>query len=296
MNGKLLRSILFVPANVPRFVQKASSCMADAIVLDLEDSVPFDQKIQTRKALEKSIADLSKSHASIMVRVNNTPDLLEDDVQTAVCERLDALFVPKVDSADQIVKLDYLTKEIEATKGLDVGRIRFSIHIESPLGLLRLENIVASCDRIESISLGMLSFFPNMGIELTKDASALLTPMSQVAITAKAYGVIPTGVLGSVAEFRDLKAFANSAFRAKELGFEGSICVHPDQVSILNRIFVPDSESLAKARRIIEAFEEAAQIGRASTTLDGRMVDTPIYRKALATLKKFDSVKKRGGF
>ncbi|MGC8658192.1 MAG: HpcH/HpaI aldolase/citrate lyase family protein [Desulfomonilaceae bacterium] len=292
MNFKIMRSLLFVPANVRRFVEKASSCGADAIVLDLEDSVPPDRKIETRNGLQHGIAIAGKGPANIMVRVNNTADLLEDDVQVAVCERLDALFVPKVDSADQIVKLDYLTKEIEATKGLEVGRIRFSLHVEGPLGLLHLERIAASCDRIESISLGVDDYCMAMGIELTPDASALLWPMTQLAITAKAYGVIPLGVLGSVAEFRDLEAFEGSAIRARNLGFEGSICVHPDQVSVLNRVFTPDKESVNKARRIIEAFKEAEQKGRASTTVDGRMVDTPVYRRALATVKKFDAVTK----
>ena len=142
------------------------------------------------------------------------------------------------------------------------------------------------------MSIGVDDYLAALGIKLTEDASALFVPMTQMVIIAKAYGIIPIGVLGSVAEFRDLEAFENSAVRARDLGSEGSICVHPDQVAILNRVFSPTEESVAAARKIIETFEEAVQKGRASTSLDGRMVDTPIYKQALATVEKFEAIRR----
>ena len=292
MNSKILRSVLVVPVNVPRFVEKACLRGSDAIVLDLEDSVPVDQKKQARNDLENAISVAGRGPAELMVRINNDLDLLEADIEAAVCERLDAIFIPKVESSEQLIKLDYLIREIEAIKGVTVGKIKFSIHIESPLGLLRLEKIASSSDRIESISIGVDDYCAALGIELTKEASVLFVPMTEMVIIAKAYGIIPIGVLGSVAEFRDMKAFENSALRARELGSEGSICVHPDQVAILNRVFSPTEESVATAGRIIEAFEEAVKRGRASTSLDGRMVDTPIYKQALTTIEKFEAIKR----
>jgi citrate lyase subunit beta/citryl-CoA lyase len=116
--------------------------------------------------------------------------------------------------------------------------------------------------------------------------------MSQLVITAKAFGIIPIGVMGSVAEFRDLKIFEEAAQKARNLGSEGSICVHPDQVTVLNRVFSPSEESALHSKRIIAAFEEAVKRGRASTSLDGRMVDTPIYKQALAAIEKFEAIEK----
>ncbi|MGO8823164.1 MAG: HpcH/HpaI aldolase/citrate lyase family protein [Desulfomonilaceae bacterium] len=291
MNSKILRSVLVVPVNVPRFVEKACLRGADAIVLDMEDSVPVDRKKQARNDIADAISVAGLGSAQLMVRINNDPDLIEADVESAVCKRLDALFIPKVESAEQLVKLDNLTREIEAFKGLAPGKVKFSIHVESPLGLLRLEKIAASTERIESMSIGVDDYLAALGIKLTEDASALFVPMTQMVIIAKAYGIIPICVLGSVAEFRDLEAFENSAVRARDLGSEGSICVHPDQVAILNRVFSPTEEVVASARKIIETFEEAVQKGRASTSLDGRMVDTPIYKQALKTVEKFEAIR-----
>lgn len=290
MNAKIFRSVLIVPANVPRFVEKACLRGADAIVLDLEDSVPPEQKKDARNDLEKAISLVGKGNAQVMVRINNDPQLLESDLEAAVCKRTNALFVPKVESPEQVVRLNYMIKEIEAVKGLDVGKIKFSIHIESPLALLALEKIVLSSDRIESVSLGVDDYCFAMGIDLTKDALALLFPMSQLIMVAKAHGIVPIGVLGSVAEYKNLQDFKNSAEKARDLGSEGSICVHPDQVGILNRVFSPSGESLSEARRIKAVFEEAVQTGRASTTLDGRMVDTPIYKRALAIIERSEVI------
>jgi citrate lyase subunit beta/citryl-CoA lyase len=292
MHSKILRSVLVVPVNVPRFVEKASLRGADAIVLDLEDSVPIDQKKRARDNLADTISVAGRGSTQLMVRINNDPDFIEADIESAVCKRLDALFIPKVESPDQLVKLDNFTREIEASKGLIPGKVKFSIHVESPLGLLRLEKIVSSTERIESISIGVDDYLAALGVKLTKDASSLFLPITQLVITAKAYGIIPLGVLGSVAEFRDLNMFENSAIRARDMGSEGSICVHPDQVAILNRVFSPTEESVAVARKIIKVFEEAVQKGRASTSLDGRMVDTPIFKQAVATVEKFEAIRR----
>ena len=292
MNYKLLRSILVVPANVPKFVERSASRNADAIVLDLEDSVPQDQKNAAREMLAGSISSAGRGVATLMVRVNNETELLEPDIETAVCERLDALFIPKVESPEQLVRIDRLTTEIEAAKGLETRKIKFSLHIESPLGLLNIVDIAKSTPRIESMSLGVDDSCVAMGVNLTADAAVLFGPMSQLIITAKAFGIIPIGVMGSVAEFRDLKIFEESAQRGRDLGSEGSICVHPDQVNVLNRVFSPSEESVAHSRRVIEVFEEAVSRGRASTSLDGRMVDTPIYKQALAAIKKLEHIKR----
>ncbi len=292
MNYKFLRSILVVPVNVPKFVERASSRNADAIVLDLEDSVPLDQKIVARGMLEDAMAMCGRGAATLMVRVNNEPELLEADIETAVSHRLDALFIPKVESPEQLVKIDHLTTEIEAAKGLEIRKIRFSLHIESPLGLLNMVEIARSTARIESMSIGVDDYCAAMGVSLTPDASVLFGPMSQLVITAKAFGIIPIGVMGSVAEFRDLKIFEEAAQKARNLGSEGSICVHPDQVTVLNRVFSPSEESALHSKRIIAAFEEAVKRGRASTSLDGRMVDTPIYKQALAAIERFEAIEK----
>lgn len=292
MNHRILRSMLMVPVNVRKFVEKAASRNADAIVLDLEDSVPHNQKNLARGMLEEAISIAGRGVSTLMVRVNNEPELLEKDIEMAVCERLDTLFIPKVESPGQLVKIDHLTTEIEASKGLETHRIKFSLHVESPLGMLNMLEVVKSTPRVESISIGVDDYCAAIGARLTSDASVLVVPMSQMIMTAKALGIIPIGVMGSVAEFRNPPVFEESAQKARDLGSEGSICVHPDQVVVLNRVFSPSEESIEHSRRVIAVFEEAVSRGRASTSLDGRMVDTPIYKQALSNIAKFEAIRK----
>ena len=292
MNLTILRSVLMTPVNVTKFVEKACLRGADAVALDLEDSIPAHEKIQARTMLKNAISIAGKGVSKLMVRVNNEPELLEEDIEAAVCERLDAIFIPKVETAAQVVKLDYMTREIEASRGLELGKIRFSIHIESPQGILLLPEIARSSSRIESMSIGVDDYCAALGVGISDDLSVLLVPMTQMIITAKAFGIIPIGVLGSVAEFRNLETFESSAIKARNLGSEGSICVHPDQVPILNSVFAPTEEDVSLAQRIVDAFTEAVKDGRASTSLDGRMVDTPIYKQALSTLEKLHAIER----
>ena len=175
-------------------------------------------------------------------------------------------------------------------RGIEPGRIKLSLHIESPTGLLRLEEIAAASPRIESMSLGMDDYCLSLGVEPSPGGSELFFPLCMIATVCKAAGIGAIGILGSVAEFRDLEVFEKAAEAGRQLGCSGAYCIHPDQVQILNRVFSPSAEKIEHARRVVEVFEEGLRKGRASMTLDDRMVDTPVYKQAKVVLERAEAV------
>jgi citrate lyase subunit beta/citryl-CoA lyase len=140
------------------------------------------------------------------------------------------------------------------------------------------------------MGLGPEDYCLSLGVEPSADGIELLYGVSRVVTVCKATGIQPVGLLGSVADFRDLAAFEGAATRARHLGCQGAGCIHPEQVVILNRVFSPDPERVQYARRAVDAFEEGLRRGTASVNLDGRMVDIPVYRRAQIILQRAQAI------
>jgi citrate lyase subunit beta/citryl-CoA lyase len=280
------RSSLILPVNVPRFVEKAYARGADAIVLDLEDSVPTQEKASARKLVRDSLALAGRGGAEVLVRVNNDPTLLADDIEASVHPGLDGLSIPKAESAAQIHDIVARIERLEGARGLTPRHLRLSLAIETPRGLLAVEEIARSSDRIATMSIGVEDYCLELGVEPSANGLELLYPVARLVTVCKTVGVQPTGLVGSIADFRDLATFEQAAQRARQLGCEGAGCIHPDQVSVLNRVFTPDPAKVEHARRVVEAFEDGVRRGTASVNLDGKMVDVPVYKRAQVVLAR----------
>jgi citrate lyase subunit beta/citryl-CoA lyase len=274
------RSSLILPVNVPRFVEKASTRDADAIVLDLEDSVPSQEKAAARKLVPPALALVGRGGAEVLVRVNNDPALLADDIEAVVHPGLDGLSIPKAESAAQVREIVARVERLERARGVPAGHVCLSLAIETPRGFLAAEEIARSSDRIATMSIGVEDFCLELGVEPSADGLELLYPVAALVTICKAVGVQPTGLVGSIAGFRDLALFEQAAQRARQLGCEGAGCIHPDQVTVLNRVFTPDPAKVEYARRVVEVFEAGVRRGTASVNLDGKMVDVPVYKRA----------------
>ena len=280
------RSSLILPVNVPRFVERSGLRGADAVVLDLEDSVPPAEKANARRSVAGALALAGRGGAEVVVRVNNDPALLWDDVDAAVHQGLDGIALPKAESAEQIRDLVARVETLERQRGLGAGHVRLSLAIETPRGLLRAEEIAAASPRIATLGVGVEDYCLELGVEPSGDGIELLYAVSRVVTACKAAGVQPTGLLGSIAGFRDLPAFEGAASRARQLGCEGAGCIHPDQVAVLNRVFSPDPAKVEYARRVVAAFEDGLKRGTASVDLDGKMVDIPVVKRAEVILAR----------
>ena len=290
MSFRVRRSSLILPVNVPRFIEKAHTRGADTIVLDLEDSVPPAEKASARGLVKEAIPLVARGGAEVAVRVNNDPALISDDIEASVWPGLSSLSIPKVESAAELERLGAQIERLERGRGIPAGHVKLSVAIETPRGLLACETIATASPRIVTMGLGPEDYCLSLGVEPSADGIELLYGVSRVVTVCKATGIQPVGLLGSVADFRDLAAFEGAATRARHLGCQGAGCIHPEQVVILNRVFSPDPERVQYARRAVDAFEEGLRRGTASVNLDGRMVDIPVYRRAQIILQRAQAI------
>jgi citrate lyase subunit beta/citryl-CoA lyase len=275
------RSRLIMPANERKYVEKAHLRNADAVVLDLEDSVPISEKVATRTVLKESILLAGRGGSDVLVRVNNTDELLRGDVEAAVWPGLDGIFFPKAETGEQIRFLEGLLAGLEEKRGIPPGRVKISVIAETLKGYLNVEEVVRASDRIDCLSLGTEDFATNTGMELSEATyHGWLIPRMQIVFVARAYGKLPLNLVGSMAAYSDTEGFEKLALLSYKHGFLGSSCIHPGNVEILNRCFSPTPGEIAHAQRLIEVFEKSLAAGRASATLDGRMIDYPHYEKA----------------
>jgi len=276
---ELLRTLLFVPGNRESMIQKARLLPADVLVLDLEDSVPLEEKGRARELVRRSISGLALAGQKVFVRVNPIAGgLAEDDLKAVVCQGLDGISLPKVDSGEDIERVDALLNALERGKGLKPGYIKLIPWVETAKAILNAFEIASSSSRVAGIAFGAEDFTRDMEIVRSKVGDELLYPRSMVAIAAKAAGVAALDT--PYTEFKDEQGLIEESKLARKLGFRGKFVIHPSQIEPVNQIFSPSPEEVAHARRVVEAFEAAKARGSAATSLDGMMIDTPIAERA----------------
>lgn len=285
------RSLLFVPVNVQKFVARAHARGADAIQLDLEDSVPESEKEQARQLVQSAAERVRRGGADVVVRINRPLDQAVRDIEASVCAAVDAIAVTKAASASHLQLLDELVGDLESRRGLPVGRIRFIAVVESADAFFRVHEIAKSTSRLAAMNLGTEDFALSAGMQPEPDA--LFYPKQHVLFAARAAGLMPLGFVGSVAEFGDREKFREMVRRSRHMGFEGANCIHPDQVAILNEAYSPLEEEIAMARRVIAGNDEALAQGRGSFAIDGKMVDVPIVERARRLLQRHALIEQR---
>ncbi|CCV10431.1 CoA ester lyase [Mesorhizobium sp. STM 4661] len=272
------RSLLFVPTHVPRFVETAHERGADGVILDLEDSVPQDQKGEARRRLPECVAKVGRKGASVLVRVNHGLRALAADLDAAVIAGVDALVLPKTDSAEWVLEIANAVSDLERERNLAPGRIRFLAQIETPGALQRLAAIASAHIRMIAMALGPEDFSAAVGG--TPEFDLLLTPNLSVLFAARAAGLLPLGFIGSIGEFSDTHKLREAAVHARRLGFAGALAIHPTQVAIFNEAFSPSAQELEWAHKVVAAENDAATRGLSAFSLNGKMIDPPVVRRA----------------
>lgn len=280
-----LRSILFVPALSDRYIEKAPSQGADALVLDLEDSIAPARKADARAALASATARLAPSGLRLLVRVNHDPVLLEPDLMAAVRPEICGIKLPKIETKDELLHCVALIARAEQAAGLPAGHTWVMPMIETPRGVLNADAIISGHERVKAVAFGVEDFAQSMRTRPTH--AAMTVPAQMVAIAARANNVPALGLPGTIGEFTDLDAFRRTVVLAREIGFSGSGCIHPRQIPVLNETFGASTEELADARRVVALFKTALASGQAAVAHEGRMIDIPIYERALALLRDF---------
>ncbi|HEX6996483.1 MAG TPA: CoA ester lyase [Gammaproteobacteria bacterium] len=277
------RSLLFVPGNKANMLTKALDVNADALVPDMEDSVPDAEKAAARETIRSFLPRLAAAGPLVIPRVNalGTP-WIEADLDAAVDPRVFAISVGKVRTPDDVRAISRMIAALERRRGLPEGRIGLLPWIETADAIVRCHEILTADPRIVAAAFGAEDFTHDMGIERLDDESPLDYPRSVLAVAARAAGIAALDT--PYFKLRDPEGLAANARRARRLGFKGKFAIHPEQVGVLNESFSPSAAEIADAERIVAAYEEAERAGRGSTSLDGRVIDVPVVKRARALL------------
>ena len=290
----LWRSLLFVPVNVSKYVEKAHARGADGIILDLEDSVAPADKDSARTMVADAARVAAQGSADILVRINQPIELAVRDLEAIVSPAIKGLLLPKIDSASHVRLLAELVDRLEAKSGMTMGHTKFVAMVETAAAFPRLFEIAAAHPRVVGLSLGGEDFALSTGS--LPDPDVLLYPKQQVVLAASAAGILPMGVIGTVATYQDVDGYREAVRKSRRFGFRGSACIHPAIVPMLNEGFSPTQEEIASAERMIVAFDKAKAEGRGSIEVDGKMIDIPIVERAerLLAIARRIAEKERG--
>jgi len=287
------RSLLYVPVTRRRFVEKALTVGADAIQLDLEDSIAPSEKDEARRLLPEAVDRLAAAGADVVVRINRPWRLAVRDLEAAVRPGVCALALPKVPGAEHVAACAEIVAELEAEAGLTPGSVRFIVMIETAAALFRAREIAAADPRVLGLVLGTEDFATDVGI--APDPDLLTGPNQAVVIAARAAGVLPLGLVGTLAEYRDEAAFGDIVARSRRLGYVGASAIHPRQVPLLNAGFTPTPDEFEQASRLVAAYQDAHARGVGAIQFEGRMVDEPVAQRARALVSQFSRYRDTGG-
>lgn len=288
----ILRSLLFVPGNRPNMLQKALGFSPDVFVPDLEDSVPTDEKANARAVAASFLAKLSDTGSLVIPRVNSLDTgLLEQDLAAIITPKIYGLSIGKVQTVQEIAEICGLIEPLEQKAGLAIGRLKLIPWIESAKAIVNAYEICSSSKRIIAVAFGAEDFTNDMGIERTDDDSEIVYARSAVCIAARAADIVAldTPYFG----FRDPDGLQRDANSANKQGFKGKFAIHPTQIDIINAAFSPSPQEVEHAKRVLAAFEAAEHQGRGSTSLNGKVIDVPVVKRARAILRMADRVAKQ---
>ena len=277
-----LRSYLFAPANHARRAEKVFTAGADAAILDLEDAVAAAEKSAARTQLVAAMQRPRGTRGYARVNGVDSP-YWQADLEAVVGPWLDGVVLPKAESAAQVQAFVAQLEACERRAGLAPGALDLMLIVETALGIVNVEAIAAATPRIGRLALGGGDYTNDLDLEWTAEEEALAYGRARMAHASRAAGLDPP-VDTVVIEVRDQQRFRRSALNGRRLGFQGKLCIHPDQLAPCHEVFTPGPAEIARARAIVAAFTEAEARGVASIQVEGVFVDYPVVYKAQRVL------------
>lgn len=279
-----LRSLLFIPGNRPNMLEKGLAAKADVLVPDLEDSVPVDEKANAREVTAGFLPKLAQTGRTLIPRVNSLDTgLLEQDLAAVVGHDIHGVSVGKIQGPEDIGTISKILDNLEVKARLKPGSVRLVPWIETARAIVTLYDICIASPRIIAVALGAEDLTTDMGIERREDDSEIEYASNVLCVAARAADVLALDT--PYFQFRDAEGLRRDALKAKGCGFKGKFAIHPAQIDVINEVFSPSAAEIEHARRVVAAFEEAERQGRGSTSLDGKVIDVPVVKRARALLE-----------
>ncbi len=290
---KPYRSSLFVPGNRPAWMEKAATYGADCLILDLEDSVPDQEKVAARPLVKAAIKALKAKGQACNVRVNGfATGLTLGDLEGVLCPELDGIALPKIETVADVNELDALLTHLERRMGIPVGSIETPLGMETAKAMRNVYEIATSCRRVRRVS---LAAGPGgdaaraIGYTWSKEGKETQYLRSKTILDARAAGLLyPT--ISSWWNIKDLEGLEQDALWNRQLGYRGETVMHPTHVPIVNKVFTPSSEEIAFYKGLLQAMEEAVKKGIAAVTYKGDMVDEAMVKTAREMLEFAKSI------
>ncbi len=276
---RLRRTMMFVPGNNPSMMQDAHIYGPDSIMFDLEDSVALAEKDAARLLVFHALKTIDYGNCEKVVRINplNTPYGARD-IEAMVAAGADVIRIAKTETAQDVIDVEREIEAAEKACGAPAGRTLIMAAIESTLGVVNAFAIATASKRLMGIALGAEDYCANLKVSRSKTGEELLFARQSIVVAARAAGVCALDTVFS--DVNDQETFKNEVSFIKQLGFDGKSVINPRQIGPVNDIFAPTEKEIERALRIIAALKEAEARGSGVISLDGRMVDRPVVRRA----------------
>lgn len=286
------RTYLFAPGNHARRVEKSFTLDCDAVILDLEDAVAIAEKEATRATVVEAMKANPGKRAYVRVNAWDTQFCFRD-IQSVVGPWLTGIVLPKVEDASQAMGVDWMLNNLEREHGMEPGAIDLLPIIETGRGVANVRAIAAAETRVRRLSFGAGDYTKDMAMRWTLKEGEVDHARAEIVLASRAEGL--EAPLDTVwIHIKDIDGLTQSAEHVRDLGFQGKLCIHPDQIGPVNAVFTPTEDQIAFAQKVVDAFVEAEARGLASIQIDGYFVDYPIVDQAQRTLDMWQSIKSAG--
>ena len=282
---RLLRSLIFVPGNNPRFLEKAKTLSADIVCFDLEDSVPLNEKDSARNLIKEALTKRSEYKSEIYVRTNSpVSGLIPDDLRNIIQKGIAGIVIPKVNNIKELKKIEKLLVILEKKRKLKP--IELIPSIESAEGVVNAYNIASSNKRISALVFGVFDLLNDMGIEYTKQADGAKYARAKIPLDAKAAGKYAIDAIWQ--DLNDENGLEQDCMIGRNLGYAGKSVIHPNQITVAHMIFRPTKDEIAWAEKVCQTYIESTKKNKGATVVEGKMIDEVHFKRAKAIL---DSVR-----
>ena len=279
---QLFRSLIFVPGNNPRFLEKAKKIQADIVCFDLEDSVPDDQKINARKLIKSALKSKKSYKSTIFVRTNSpSSGKIPSDLKEVIQKGIDGIVIPKVNNIQELKKIEKILSKLEKIQKLKPIQIIPSI--ESAQGVVNTYNIASFGKRISAVVFGVFDLLNDIGVEYTKESPGEKYSRTKIPVDAHAAGVVAIDAIWQ--DLKDSKGLEKDCKVGKNLGYSGKSIIHPDQISIVHKLFHPNKNEISWAQKVCKIYLESTKKGTGATTIEGKMIDEVHFKQAKALLE-----------
>lgn len=281
---KLLRSLLYVPGNMPSMLQNIPLFNCDGVIIDLEDAVPLSEKDAARVLVKRFLETYRERNKVVLVRINPLDSKWgSDDLRVVLPALPDGIRLPKADTPEIVERLDTRLTEFEEELDVEIGRFRILPSIESALGILNANGIARTSKRVFALAFGAEDYTVSMEIERTKGGEELFNARTQVLWAAKAAGI--QAIDSIFADVNDMEGLRRETELVKRLGYTGKSLVNPRQIDVVHEVFAPKLEEIEYALQVIDAIKRARLMGTGVISLGGRMVDAPVVKRAVRVLR-----------